>query len=574
VFSRTRLVDRLLTGILALLFLLSLAPISLSLVRKISRVGRADVLVSRETEGLLVRFVAAPQPPPGSGPATSSSSWTAGRPWRRATRRSGWPAAPRTSPFSGAASFDRSGPCPSRPVGRPVSDPARGRRRVPRHGRERASDLGKVPGRRRVPSLRRSRPLRRARPRIDAEPPRRRPVPVHGPPRGRARAIFPGLLLLLVLTFPRRGSALLRLAALLPAAALLAATGSVYLGGAPGRDAGAAVAELDRLQVVWIAAAVSLAIVRLVRLWLRPGDLLAEKQVRYLLLGTAVGLLPVVALNLVPGLFGLSIPVLSALSIIPLVLVPFAFLAALTRFRLWDAEVFGRESAALVGAGLAGAALFAGAQVLFSRLNVPNVPYARGTLEVAAGLVLALSFVPVRRGLSAAFARLQYGEAWSARGELLALVRELAAPRIAPEIAEILVSRTMRGLGVAPAALLPVLADGRLPADEVDGGPPLSLSGLPGEASRRTTRLSRRSFEEAPTEEVGRLRAAGFRTLSPLAASGRLLAFFAFGDRHGRVPPSQEDLELLETVLAPAALALDMPASTTRSAPRPRATGP
>ncbi|HQR47597.1 MAG TPA: PAS domain-containing protein, partial [Thermoanaerobaculia bacterium] len=372
-----------------------------------------------------------------------------------------------------------------------------------------------------------------------------------------ARALFPGLLLLLVLSFPRRAPASLRAAALLPSALLLAATGLVYFGGDAGRDAARAVATLDRLQVVWIAAAAGLALVRLVRLWLRPGDLLAEKQVRYLLLGTAVGLLPAVTLNLLPGLFGLSIPVLSALSLVPLLLVPFAFLAALTRFRLWDAEVFGRESAALVGAGLAGAALFALVQVLLSHASVPTVPYARGALEVAAGLVLALSFVPVRRGLSAALARLQFGEAWSARDELLALVRELAAPRTPSEIEQLLVARATRALAVAPAALLPVRADGRLPAAAVDGGAPLPLAELPAEASRRTTRLSRRSFEETPSEAVGRLRAAGFRTLSPLAASGRLLAFFAFGDRLGRVPPSREDLELLETVLAPAALALD-----------------
>jgi signal transduction histidine kinase len=56
---------------------------------------------------------------------------------------------------------------------------------------------------------------------------------------------------------------------------------------------------------------------------------------------------------------------------------------------------------------------------------------------------------------------------------------------------------------------------------------------------------------------VVRLRRAGFRTLAPLAVSGRLLALFAVGDREGRVPLSRDDEELLETVLAPAALALD-----------------
>lgn len=556
--SRTPLVDRLLTGILALLILSSLVPLALVGARKVSQVGRADVLVSRETEGLRVRSV---------GPSAGLSGLREGdlillvdgREAAAAGDPAGWLARGPADVTLLRAGALRSLRTPAVPApwdvryfflfGAGVAFLVAGAsalftaERSPSAGASRlfaafALSIGLVLGLTPVPP-------------VDAL--FRTSVLLEDV----ARALFPALLLLLVLTFPRRGPSILRIAALLPAAALLAATWSVYFRGAPDRDAAAAIATLDRLQVVWIAAAVFGAIVRLLRLWHRPGDLLAEKQVRYLLLGTAAGLLPVVALNLAPGLFGLSIPILSAFSIVPLALVPFAFLAALTRFRLWDAEVFGRESAALVGAGLAGAALFAGAQVLLARAVVPNVPYARSALQVAAGLVLALGFVPARRGLSATLARLQYGDAWGAREEMLALVRDLAAPRTAAEIGQLLVSRSTRALGVAPAALLPVLADGRLPADGVDGGAPLSLAELPAEATRRTVRLSRRTFDEMPTAAVARLRTAGFRTLSPLAASGRLLAVFAFGDRLGRVPPSHEDLGLLETVLAPAALALD-----------------
>ena len=165
--------------------------------------------------------------------------------------------------------------------------------------------------------------------------------------------------------------------------------------------------------------------------------------------------------------------------------------------------------------------------------------------------------MPVRRGLSAAFSRIQYGENWSAREELLALVRELAAPRAAGEIEQLLVTRAARALSIGPAALLPVTREGRLPAGAVDGGEDLHLEELPEEAARQTVRLSRSRLDESRSGTIERLRAAGFRTLVPLAASGKLLAFFALGDRLGRVPPSHEDLELLETVLAAAALALD-----------------
>jgi PAS domain S-box-containing protein len=53
------------------------------------------------------------------------------------------------------------------------------------------------------------------------------------------------------------------------------------------------------------------------------------------------------------------------------------------------------------------------------------------------------------------------------------------------------------------------------------------------------------------------MRRAGFRTIAPLALSGRLLGVFAVADRGGRDPLSGEDVDLLETVLASAALAVD-----------------
>jgi hypothetical protein len=156
-----------------------------------------------------------------------------------------------------------------------------------------------------------------------------------------ARALFPALLLALVFTFPRRMRRAPVWLLFAPAALLLAATVAVYFGKA-GRDASQAVNALDRAQIIWMASGAALAAVRLVVLARRPTDLLTEKQVRFLLLGTLVGLLPLVLLNLVPQLLGGSIPILSSLSVLPLALVPAAFLASLTRYRLWDVEVLGR----------------------------------------------------------------------------------------------------------------------------------------------------------------------------------------------------------------------------------------
>ncbi|MGA7992069.1 MAG: hypothetical protein WCC53_11590, partial [Thermoanaerobaculia bacterium] len=282
-----------------------------------------------------------------------------------------------------------------------------------------------------------------------------------------ARALFPALLLALVLTFPRRARRVPAWLPFLPAAVLLAASARVYFG--PLENAPDAVAALDRAQILWMAAGAALAAARLLLVSRRATDLLTEKQVRFLLLGTAVGLLPLVFLNLVPRLLGGTIPILSTLALLPLALVPAAFLAALTRYRLWDAEILGREAASVTGALLVGATFFSLAELLLAHPLAVAIPHARSALQTSAGLLMALTFVPVRRSLSGAFRRLQYREGVRDRDGLLGLLRELPSPRPLAELTDLLVARVVRGLGVPRAALLGVTGDA-VDGSPVDGG--------------------------------------------------------------------------------------------------------
>ncbi|MBK8598180.1 MAG: PAS domain-containing protein [Holophagales bacterium] len=373
-----------------------------------------------------------------------------------------------------------------------------------------------------------------------------------------ARAFLPAFLLAFVFRFPRRSDRVPAALFFVPALGLAVLALATYLSPpAPDVDATPLVLRLDRLQQAALLLGVGLAVVRLVSLATRRLDLLAEKQVRFLLAGTAGGLLPVVLLDFLPRLLGGPIPVVSSFSIVPLVLVPAAFLAALTRYRLWDVEILTRETVALLGAAFLGAGLFSLAQVADLSDVLPGIPYGRGLVEAGGGLLIALTFFPVRRGLSTALARVQYGERFGEREGLLALVRELSRPRRLSEIGPLLAERVMSGLGVPRATLLIALPDGRLDASTVDGGEPFSAQELPEGATKKATRLSRLAFNERPTVAVARTRRAGFRTIAPLALSGRLLGMFAVADRGGRDPLSGEDIELLETVLASAALAVD-----------------
>ncbi|MBL8115371.1 MAG: PAS domain S-box protein [Acidobacteria bacterium] len=377
-----------------------------------------------------------------------------------------------------------------------------------------------------------------------------------------ARALLPAFLLQLVFTFPRRAGRIPIPLFYAPAAALCVLSFQTYLGGHE-EAAIAAVRRLDDISALWLSLGALVSAVRLGLLARVKIDLLTEKRVRFLLFGTALGLLPLCLLDFLPHLFfGKALPILSTLGVLPLALLPFAFLLAITRYRLWDVEVLGREATALVVTALLGAGLFTAAQLLLSGAVLSGIPYAKGTLEATAGLLLAVSFVPVKRRVSGVLTRLHYGDGLAEREGLVALLRELPLLRSTEEIEARLLATLSRALGVKPAALLYATADGAsLDASRVDGGMPIPCAELPeGLGARKVLtafRLSRAAFSTLPTAAIARLRRAGFRTLAPLAVSGRLLAVVAVGDRDGRLPLSSEDVELLETLLGPAALALD-----------------
>ena len=373
-----------------------------------------------------------------------------------------------------------------------------------------------------------------------------------------ARAFLPAFLLAFVFRFPRRAARVPSVVFFAPALVLAALSLATYLAPPPPDvDALPLVQRLDRIQQAALLLGIVVAVARLVHLATRRLDLLAEKQVRFLLAGTAGGLLPVALLDFLPRLLGAPIPVVSSFSIVPLALVPVAFVAALTRYRLWDVDILTRETVALLGAAFLGAGLFSLAQVADLGDVLPGIPYGRGLVEAGAGILIALTFFPVRRGLSSALARVQYGERFGEREGLCSLVRDLSSPRRLSEIGPLLSERVMRGLGVPRATLLVARADGRLDAAALDGGDPLSPEELPPGALTRTTRLSRLVFTDHPTLSVARMRRAGFRTIAPLALSGRLLGLFCVADGDARAPLSGEARELLETVLASAALAVD-----------------
>jgi two-component system, NtrC family, sensor kinase len=365
------------------------------------------------------------------------------------------------------------------------------------------------------------------------------------------RAFAPALLLHLFLVFPRRTAAARWAAWLYVAPALwigAEAWMSLPAAGIPARRLPFAVELSERF---WIAILVVYGAAAIVRIGTAARDAEhpeAQRQARWISLGCAFGLTPFLVLYALPRLFGASADWSAVAGLAPLVLVPLGFAWAILRFRLWDVDVFAREAAATAAAVFLGAAAFVLVHMFVDRLLVGLAAAAKSFLAFGSGLFLASLLVPVRRRISGALERFQYGETFRARRALLEMAREWRGIRDSSRLAEAVESRVASALEVAPCELW---TPDRLP-------PGVAWSAIEERlADADVLRVRSATFPSGEDFAFVRLLDDGYRHLFALRPGGRLRGALAVGSKEGGIPLSGEDVALVSTVMTQAALAFE-----------------
>jgi two-component system, NtrC family, sensor kinase len=371
------------------------------------------------------------------------------------------------------------------------------------------------------------------------------------------RALLPALLLHFFMVFPRpsrRHS--LRLAIYAPGLAYFVASVYLAIPGALARSVlPLAIELLERAWLLYFAAYGAAAIVRAVAGARSNADPSAQKQVRWIALGVAIGLAPFLVLYAVPrALFPDLIGPLGAwttsLGLVSLALIPLSFSYAILRWRLWDVEIFVREAVATTVAVFLGAATFVAINSLLSYALAGFAAAGKNMIAFSSGLILASLIVPMKRRLTNVLERIQYAETYRARRALLDLSRQLGRLSQSDQVTKVLAQRIDDALHAVPCSVF--LFDGpSLP-------PGVHRDALEARL-RSTDRLRIRQVAFAGDEDLSfsRLHALGYRTLFALRAGSRLIGALAVGNRDGRTPFSSEDDALLETVAAQASLAYE-----------------
>ncbi len=364
------------------------------------------------------------------------------------------------------------------------------------------------------------------------------------------RALLPALLLHLFLIFPRpaaRRSLLLFL--YLPAALYLAA--QLTLLQTPGGTTPALLEAVTRFWLLYFALYAAAVVVRLARLLKRRREEPeAEKQVRWIALGAAVGLAPFLILSVLPRAFGFESPLLSSLAVVPLVFIPLGFAYAILKWRLWDVEIFVREALATTAAVVLGGMTFVLLNALLDRTLEGMAEAGKNVIAFGSGLVLASLLVPVKKRITDVLEKIQYHDTYRARRALLDIARDFATPRPREELAAAIVRQVEEGLNVVPCALF--LFDGE---EEVSAPDSVLLSERLSQED--VWRLRGSAFTPQEPAAAMRLHAMGYRVFFAMRCGGRLAGALGVGHKDGRVPLSSEDEGLLSAVMAQASLAYE-----------------
>ncbi len=371
-----------------------------------------------------------------------------------------------------------------------------------------------------------------------------------------AGALAPALLVHLVIAISRRtlGARLLTLTCTYVASALVLLSGIwvVGLGGAHRFAVPAlAVEAIDRLEMLLLAVAVFAAAIILARSYHRASSALHRSQVRWMLWGLVLGVVPFSLLYALPWSLGATVPSWADLSVLPLLLMPAAFTAALARYRLNDLDTLLRVGLSEVTAAFFTLAVYAASADLLRRASTRFLPLSPSGTRYFAILIAAVSYPQVRRWVRAALDRAVYRSRYSFRATLLDWARELNAETDLPRLLDHLEQRVRDTLGLSEARVLVRSGPQRFEVPGgVDEGKGLTLADRPIEELEQGRHVV---LEDAQRGEL-----SWARHLFGMKVKGRLCAVLASAERENPDEPlSSEDRALLATLAAHASTAIE-----------------
>ncbi|OFV93391.1 MAG: hypothetical protein A3G76_01450 [Acidobacteria bacterium RIFCSPLOWO2_12_FULL_65_11] len=385
-------------------------------------------------------------------------------------------------------------------------------------------------------------------------------------------ALLPPVLLHFTLVFPHRrvatgASRFLVPLIYLPALALaVLRIAAVVQGSSDGPLFSRMIDVLDRTELVYVFLCAGTAFFVLARAFREITSVTAERQLRWIWWGTALGVGPFALGYALPWALGADPPFALQLTAVPLGLVPLTFACAIVRYRLRDVEVIAKRGLVYAVFGLASLALYVALLKATDFVFANDSASHNWVIAVLATAVVVLLAQPVREALQNALDRVFfYRDRYDYRRALVAFARDLNTDLDIVHLSQRLVSRVVETLVVDRMALM--LADERSGDFEAIGShgftqavPALERSSsfmMRLDASRTVALDDPIAAARFTAEEVEAWRDAGIYYFVPCLFEGRAIAVLALGRKADDEPFNSEDLALLTAVAGQVATAIE-----------------
>jgi two-component system, NtrC family, sensor kinase len=321
---------------------------------------------------------------------------------------------------------------------------------------------------------------------------------------------------------------------------------------------------IDALELTHLTAFLAAGLVVLVRALQRVRSVTSRRQLRWIVWGTAIGVLPFALGYTLPFALGARPSLPMELSAIPLAFIPLAFASAIVRYRLMDVEVILKRLLVYTAVLAAIAAIYLVILRSSGGLVLNGEDQHRWLIAFLATIIVVLLAKPVKDAVQSTIDRAFYRDRYDYRRALVAFARDLNGDLDLSRLGERLVSRVRDTFLVDRMALLIAHESGGfelLRSVGVDAPlPRLSVSsGIGGRLeSRHVVRLDDPlAAGRFTAEEVELWRDAGMYYMVPCISNERVNAVVALGRRETGEPLTSEDLGLLSAVASQAAIAIE-----------------
>ena len=187
-------------------------------------------------------------------------------------------------------------------------------------------------------------------------------------------------------------------------------------------------ALLSKTELAYMGLFMGAGIIALLHSYRYERSFVARQQIRWVLWGTGLGILPMVAVYIPFYLLGAANPLLTLFTIIPLLLIPISLSYAIAKYRLMDVEVIIKRA---MVAGLAILAIL-GIYLLIIRLAnllIPAElsPELLSAVMLLATLLVAVIFSPLRKKIQSYLDKLMYRSRYDIRNTIQEFNRELSS---------------------------------------------------------------------------------------------------------------------------------------------------